>query len=261
MMTRKLAQLPSEQSDNEIRFLPINSIQPPATKIREDIRGLARLSESIRAHGVLQPLIVVEESEELVEIVCGLRRWHAAKEANLTHVPCVVKRLDPSERVQAMLAENMQRSSLSRTEEARGYQVLVEMGYSHRAIGKVVGKSAAHVCKRLRLLQLPPAVQVQLETRTRSMTLNSALGYTERPRVESFAADEDAFAADEALQRAWLDLRAEVISRGDSRILALLAAFARAHASRYGVDRPARQKTRSRSVAAVGPSRVASLAS
>src|SRR5260221_9647505 len=259
MMTRKLAQLPSEQSDNEIRFLPINSIQPPATKIREDIRGLARLSESIRAHGVLQPLIVVEESEELVEIVCGLRRWHAAKEANLTHVPCVVKRLDPSERVQAMLAENMQRSSLSRTEEARGYQVLVEMGYSHRAIGKVVGKSAAHVCKRLRLLQLPPAVQVRLETR--SMTLNSALGYDHRPRVESFAADEYAFAADEALQRVWLNLRAEVISRGDSRILALLAAFARAHTARYGVDRSARQKTRSRSVAAVRPSRVASLAS
>ncbi len=120
---------------------------------------LDELTDSIRRHGVLQPLVVTEESDGTgtwYELVAGERRWRAAKAAALDTVPVIVKTVDEVSRLQIGLVENLQREDLGATERANAYSVLVrEFGMTQEEIARAVGKSRPSVANTLRLLELP----------------------------------------------------------------------------------------------------------
>ena len=150
-------------------FLPIEFLRPGRYQPRRhfDDAALAELAESIRAHGVLQPLLVrpLEGHADTYEIIAGERRWRAAQKAGRHEVPVVVRRLDDSQALEIALIENLQRQDLTALEEAEGYQRLIgEFGHSHAALGELVGKSRSHVANMLRLLALPDAVKALLQS-------------------------------------------------------------------------------------------------
>ncbi len=129
---------------------------------REEIgeAELAELAESIRRHGLLQPIVVRASGEGGYEIVAGERRWRAAKMAGLQRVPCVLVQCDDRTALAMAMVENLQRADLNPLEEARGYRRLMEQfGLTQEQVAEAVGRSRVAVANKLRLLQLPEAVQ------------------------------------------------------------------------------------------------------
>lgn len=123
---------------------------------------LEELSESIREHGVLQPLLVRKKGKRY-EIIAGERRYQASKIAGLTELPVIVKDVDDQAVMELALIENLQRSDLNPIEEARGYKQLIKAsGMTQEALSKAVSKSRSTITNSLRLLDLPEAVQEYL---------------------------------------------------------------------------------------------------
>ena len=122
---------------------------------------LDELAESIRAHGVIQPIVVTKRDEEPgFEIVAGERRWRAAQRAGLLRVPVVVREMPRTRRLEVALIENIQRENLNPIEEATAYRQLGdEFGMTQQQIADAVGKERATVANYQRLLGLPPEVQ------------------------------------------------------------------------------------------------------
>ena len=117
---------------------------------------LQDLANSIKEHGVIQPIILRKTDEDFYEIIAGERRFRAAKIANLTEIPAIVRKFSDNDALEIAIIENVQRSDLSPTEEARGYQRLIkEFSYTQEIVAKKVGKSRAHIANLLRLLTLP----------------------------------------------------------------------------------------------------------
>lgn len=124
-----------------------------------DKEKLHELSESIKANGILQP-IVVRKSKDGFEIVAGERRWRAAQEAGQKQVPCIIQAVGDDEILELALIENIQRDDLSPIEEASAYKMMVdEFSLTQEEIAKKVGKSRVAVANILRLLQLPLYIQ------------------------------------------------------------------------------------------------------
>ncbi|PIZ29779.1 MAG: chromosome partitioning protein ParB [Alphaproteobacteria bacterium CG_4_10_14_0_8_um_filter_53_9] len=124
--------------------------------------ALEALASSIKAQGVLQPLLVrpAPGQEGKFEIIGGERRWRAAKIAGLTSVPVIVRPLDDGKALEVALVENVQRSDLNPLEEAAGYLRLVnEFHYTHEDMARVTGKSRSHITNLLRLLGLPDKIK------------------------------------------------------------------------------------------------------
>ncbi len=131
---------------------------------------LKELAESIKEHGVLQPLIVRATNQGGYEIVAGERRWRAAKSLGLNSVPCIVTDADHQQALAIALVENLQREDLNPIEEAEGYRRLSEeLGYTQERIAQVVAKDRATVGNALRLLRLPPETQLLVMERKLSM--------------------------------------------------------------------------------------------
>lgn len=123
------------------------------------------LVASIKAHGVLQPILVRPVANDRYEIIAGERRWRAAQAAGLHEMPAVVRVLDDRMAFEIALIENIQRSDLNAIEEARGYKRLIEdFGHTQQVLSSIVGKSRSHVTNLLRLLDLPEAVQTMVES-------------------------------------------------------------------------------------------------
>lgn len=123
---------------------------------------LEELSESIREHGVLQPLLVRKRGKHY-EIIAGERRYQASKIAGLKELPVIVKDVDDQAVMELALIENLQRSDLNPIEEARGYKQLIKAsGMTQEALSKAVSKSRSTITNSLRLLDLPEAVQEYL---------------------------------------------------------------------------------------------------
>ena len=123
---------------------------------------LEELSESIREHGVLQPLLVRKKGRRY-EIIAGERRYQASKIAGLKELPAIVKDVDDQAVMELALIENLQRSDLNPIEEARGYKQLIKAsGMTQEALSKAVSKSRSTITNSLRLLDLPEAVQEYL---------------------------------------------------------------------------------------------------
>ena len=158
------AQYETGNSGSETK-LSIGDIVPnpnqPRTHFNET--ELNELSESIREHGVLQPLLVRKKGSKY-EIIAGERRYQASKLADLTEVPVVIKDVDDQQMMALALIENLQRSDLNPLEEAKGYRQLIDAsGMTQDALSKAVSKSRSAITNSLRLLDLPEPVHAALD--------------------------------------------------------------------------------------------------
>lgn len=146
--------------------LPISQVQPGLNQPRKrfDEEALADLADSIRTHGVIQPLTVRRLASGYYQIIAGERRWRASKLAGLTEVPAVVIEADDKKVMELGLIENLQREDLNPIEEANGYKVLMhEYGMTQEEVAQRVGKSRPAIANATRLLDLPDAVCQLLE--------------------------------------------------------------------------------------------------
>ena len=146
--------------------LPISQVEPGLKQPRKrfDEESLQDLADSIRIHGVIQPLTVRRLSSGYYQIIAGERRWRAAKLAGLTEVPAVIIEADDRKVMELGLIENLQREDLNPMEEANGYKVLMEeYGLTQEEVAQRVGKSRPAVANALRLLALPDPVHQLLE--------------------------------------------------------------------------------------------------
>jgi ParB family chromosome partitioning protein len=164
-------------ADAALREVPVDLLQRGRYQPRVDMRdeSLAELAESIKAQGVVQPIIVRPlaaqgDGETRYEIVAGERRWRAAQLAGLHSIPAVVRDIPDESAVAVALIENIQRENLNPIEEARALHRLVEeFGLTHEDAATAVGRSRATVTNLLRLLELPRAVRTFLESRELDM--------------------------------------------------------------------------------------------
>lgn len=145
-----------------VRALPLSSLEPNRLQPRADFdeTGLEGLAASIRAQGVVQPIVVTPGAEGKFVIVAGERRWRAARKAGLEEVPVVVHEVrGDRELLEMALVENLQRTDLNPVEEAEAYRSLKEMfALSQEEIGERVGKSRTTITNAMRLLRLPADV-------------------------------------------------------------------------------------------------------
>ena len=151
----------AEQPSEGTVTLPLQKIEPNPLQPRKtfDQEELASLAESIRMHGIIQPLTVRKLPTGFYQIIAGERRWRAARLAGLDEVPVVVIEADDKKAMELALIENLQRSDLNPIEEAKGYQQLMtEYGMTQEVTAERVGKSRPAVANALRLLSLSPAV-------------------------------------------------------------------------------------------------------
>lgn len=145
--------------------VPLSEIKPNPDQPRKLFKPdeLNELASSIKEHGILQPLVVVEKSDGGYELIAGERRWRAASIAGLTVVPVVVKEFSESQKLEVALIENIQRENLNPIEEAFGYKRLIEeFGYTQAQVAEKVGKSRPAIANAVRLLELPPEVHQAL---------------------------------------------------------------------------------------------------
>ena len=161
-----------QQDQASLRELPVDLIQPgrfqPRTTMDQD--KLQELADSIRAQGMVQPLIVRTLSANSFELIAGERRWRAAQLAGLHKVPAVVRDVSDEVTVAMALIENIQREDLNPLEEAGALQRLIkEFAMTHEQAGKAVGRSRAAVSNLLRLLELEPEVQKLVNERRLDM--------------------------------------------------------------------------------------------
>ena len=170
---RGLDALLSNEGDNvsskieTTNVMPLSQLTPGKFQPRKNFNqdSLKELAESIKAQGIIQPILVRMTSNNQYEIIAGERRWQAAKIAKLDEVPVVVKDISDSTALAMALIENIQREDLNVIEEARGIKRLIdEFNITHEAAAEAVGKSRAAVSNTLRLLSLCEHAQYALET-------------------------------------------------------------------------------------------------
>src|SRR5438552_8533277 len=152
------------ESGERVRQINLASITPSPLQPRKDFgrEALQELIDSIRQHGIIQPLIVRQVGTRF-ELIAGERRWRAAQEASLTQVPVIIRSASVMEVLELSLMENHQRADLNPIEEAQGYARLAnEFGMRQEDIALKVGRSRAAVANAMRLLDLHPQVQIWL---------------------------------------------------------------------------------------------------
>ena len=148
-----------------VTTLPIAEVESNSAQPHKyfDDAALAELAESIRLHGIIQPLTVRKLSSGYYQIIAGERRWRAARLAGLKEVPVVVMEADDRKAAELAMIENLQREDLNPMEEALGYQALIQQYHmTQEEAAARVGKSRPAVANSLRLLELDPSVQQQV---------------------------------------------------------------------------------------------------
>jgi ParB family chromosome partitioning protein len=178
-------------ADGALREVPVDELRrgkyQPRVDMRED--SLAELAESIKAQGVVQPIVVRPlpnpgGGETQYEIVAGERRWRAAQMAGLATIPAVVRDIPDESAVAVALIENIQRENLNPLEEARSlHRLIEEFGLTHADAAEAVGRSRATVTNLLRLLELPRLVREMVERRELDMGHARALLGVESPEL------------------------------------------------------------------------------
>lgn len=146
--------------------LPVEFLQTGKYQPRKDFdpEALAELADSIRAQGIIQPIVVRTVAHNRYEIIAGERRWRAAQLANLSEVPVVIREISDETAIAMALIENIQREDLNSIEEAEAMQRLLdEFGLTHQQVSTAVGKSRTAVTNSLRLLQLCSDVKTMVE--------------------------------------------------------------------------------------------------
>jgi len=153
------------EAEGKVWFIPISKITPDPNQPRKHFKPeeLDQLASSIKEHGVLQPLLVVEKTDGGYELVAGERRWRASQLAGLTIVPVLVKQWADQEKLEVSLIENIQRENLNPLEEAFAYKRLIEeFNLTQQQVAERVGKSRSAVANAVRMLELPEPVQAAL---------------------------------------------------------------------------------------------------
>ncbi|MGM9946401.1 MAG: ParB/RepB/Spo0J family partition protein [Lysinibacillus sp.] len=180
----------SIHSDNRVEYvavskLIVNPFQP--RKIFND-EALQELAESIKEHGIIQP-IVVRKKEKKYEIIAGERRFRAAKLAGLKEVPAIVKEMTEQQMMEVAILENLQREDLTPIEEAEAYSSLIEnLNFTQDMLAKRLGKSRPHIANHIRLLQLPEDVRKLMNEGVLSMGHGRALlGLKNKGRIAEIA--------------------------------------------------------------------------
>jgi ParB family chromosome partitioning protein len=172
------------------REIPVASIKPNPYQPRDafDEEALGALADSIREVGLLQP-VLVRPVEDGFELIAGERRLRAAKRVGLQTIPALVRETDDNTALEQALVENVQREDLNPLEEAAAYQQLIEdFELTHEQLASRVGKSRAAISNTLRLLQLPPSIQVAVRESHLSMGhARALLGTPDRAFQESLA--------------------------------------------------------------------------
>ena len=156
----------SPANKNELEILPIEQLQPGKYQPRKDMsaEALEDLSNSIKAQGIIQPIVVRPTGDNRYEIIAGERRWRAAQLAEIDVIPCLIKDVPDKSAVAIALIENIQREDLNAMEEAIALQrLLTEFELTHQEVAQAVGKSRATVSNLLRLNQLNDEVKTLLE--------------------------------------------------------------------------------------------------
>ncbi len=162
----------SQPPEGELRKLPVDLIQRGRYQPRLDMHteSLEDLAESIRAQGVVQPIVVRPISDSRYEIIAGERRWRAAQLAGLQDIPAVVRDVPDRAAIAMALIENIQRENLNPMEEAQALQRLIdEFEMTHQQAAQAVGRSRTGVTNLLRLLELNPDVRLLVEKRALEM--------------------------------------------------------------------------------------------
>ena len=177
-------------SKDALRQLPIEKLQPGRYQPRShfDADALAELAESIKAQGVIQPVVVRPLSGGKFEIIAGERRWRAAQQAGLRDIPCVVRETDDNAALAMALIENIQREDLNPLEEATALKRLVdEFDLTHQQAADAVGRSRAAVSNLLRLLELPEVIRKLVDQRQLEMGHARALLTLPQAQAEALA--------------------------------------------------------------------------
>ena len=157
---------PSPSGDGGFRSLPVDAIRRGRHQPRRIVEesALEELADSVRARGIVQPIVVRSATAGTYEIVAGERRWRAARMAGMDEVPAVVRECSDQEAAAIALIENIQREDLNAIEEAQGYRMLAdEFGLTHQELADAVGRSRSAVSNAMRLLELNEDVRVMVE--------------------------------------------------------------------------------------------------
>jgi ParB family chromosome partitioning protein len=173
-----------ERADDTLTELAVGLLKPGRfqPRTRMDPQSIAELADSIKAQGLIQPILVRPVENGKYEIIAGERRWRAAQIAGLATIPAVIRRVPDEPAIAMALIENIQRENLNPLEEARALERLVtEFGITHQQAADAVGRSRAAVSNLLRLLELAPEITAFVERRELEMGhARALLGLTQR---------------------------------------------------------------------------------
>ena len=172
------------QDIRSLRHVPIELLQANPHNPRKHFNEeeLNSLAASLKERGLLQPLVVRPRAGGTFEIVAGERRWRASQKAGLHELPVLIRELDDKETLEIALIENVQRADLNPLEEAKAYRQLVDQyGHTQQQLADAIGKSRSHVANTMRLLNLPEATQIQIETGSLTAGHARALIATDSP--------------------------------------------------------------------------------
>lgn len=169
--------LESIQKDEHVEKIPLQKLvaNPFQPRKKFDDEAIGELAQSIREHGIIQPIVVRKKGKKY-EIVVGERRYRAAKLANLEEIPAIIKEMTEEQMMELAILENLQREDLTPIEEAEAYQNLIEkLNFTQDDLAKRLGKSRPHITNMIRLLQLPEEVRQLLNEGQLSMGHGRAL--------------------------------------------------------------------------------------
>ncbi len=201
------------QPAERLRTLPIEKLQPGKYQPRShmDSDKLAELAESIKAQGLIQPIVVRAVGADRYEIIAGERRWRAAQLAALRDVPVVIREIEDSTALAMALIENIQREDLNPLEEALALQRLIdEFELTHQQAAEAVGRSRAAVSNLLRLLELPEAIRGLVERR--ELEMGHARALLTLPAAQALALAQQAAAEQWSVRE--IERRVQAIQKG-----------------------------------------------
>lgn len=180
-----------DQNEEAVQSIPVSEIRPNPYQPRKtfDPTALRELRDSIKLHGILQPVILRRSEAKGYELVVGERRFRAAKEAGLEAIPAVVRTLDDREMMELAVLENLQREDLSVLEEAESYDLLMKnLDMTQAKLADRLGKSRPYIANMVRLLSLPAEVQVMLRDGSLSMGhARAVLGLKDKKNIKPVA--------------------------------------------------------------------------
>ena len=188
LLSDKPATTSEEMIEIDLDLIEPNNFQP---RTNFDEERLEQLAQSIRANGIIQPLLVRKTPAGKYQLVAGERRWRASQRAGLQRVPCVVKEIPEDKMLELALIENIQRQELNAIEEAHAYKRLIEsLGLTQEMVAQRVGRDRTFITNYLRLLRLPEDIQGLVEAEQLSMGHARALLGVDEPDIQRRLAKE-----------------------------------------------------------------------